>query len=109
MKIPGGGGSPRELMRRMQKLQEDLEAAEQELAGMRVEASAGGGAVSAVANGRGELIELRVAPEVVAAGDVEMLQDLVLAAVREALEKARQVQQDRMGELTGGLGLPGIL
>jgi len=99
---------PRDLMRQMQKLQQDLQAAEQELAGLRVEASAGGGAVTAVANGRGELIELHISPEVVDPGDVEMLQDLVLAAVREVLQKARQVQQQKMGELTGGLGLPGI-
>jgi DNA-binding YbaB/EbfC family protein len=108
MKIPGGGGLQRQLMRQVEKLQKDLEAAQEELAEIRVEASAGGGAVTAVANGAGELVELRISPEAVDPGDVDMLQDLVLAAVRESLEKARKMQQEKMGGLTGGLGLPGF-
>lgn len=108
MRIPGGGGMQRQLMKQMEKLQRDMEAAQQELAAMRLEATAGGGAVAAVANGAGELIELRISPEVVDPNDVEMLQDLVLAAVREALEKGRKAQEEKMGGLTGGLGLPGF-
>jgi len=108
MKIPGGGALPHQLMRQMQKFQQDLAAAQEELAQLRVEASAGGGAVKAVANGNGELLELEISPEAVDPGEVEMLRDLVLAAVREALEKARQAQEERMGDLTGGLGLPSL-
>jgi DNA-binding YbaB/EbfC family protein len=108
MKIPGGGGLEKQLMRQMEKLQRDMGVAQEELGQLRVEASAGGGAVTAVANGQGELIELRISPEAVDPGDVEMLQDLVLAAVREALEKGRQAQEEKMGGITGGLGIPGL-
>jgi hypothetical protein len=108
MKIPGGGSLQRQLMGQMQQLQEDLKSAQAELAELRIEASAGGGAVTAVANGAGELLELRISPEAVDPQDVEMLQDLIIAAVRESLEKARKVQEERLGGLTGGLGLPGL-
>ena len=108
MKIPGGGGLEKQLMRQMEKLQRDMGAVQEELGQLRVEASAGGGAVTAVANGQGELIELRISPEAVDPDDVEMLQDLVLAAVREALEKGRKVQEEKMGDITGGLGIPGL-
>lgn len=108
MKIPGGGGLEKQLMRQMEKLQRDMGAAQEELGQLRVEASAGGGAVTAVANGQGELIELRISPDAVDPGDVEMLQDLVLAAVREALEKGRKAQEEKMGSITGGLGIPGL-
>jgi len=108
MKMPGGGGMQRDLMRQMEKLQRDMERAQGELAEMRVEATAGGGAVTAVASGSGDLVELKITPEAVDPNDVEMLQDLVLAAVREALEKARKVQEEKMGGLTGGLGIPGL-
>lgn len=108
MRIPGGGGLEKQLMRQMENLQRQMEAAQQELAEVRLEASAGGGAVCAVANGQGDLVELHISPEAVDPNDVEMLQDLVLAAVREALEKGRKVQEEKMGNITGGLGLPGF-
>ncbi len=108
MKIPGGGGLQRNLMKQMEKLQQDMEAAQRELAEMRIEAAAGGGVVTAVANGSGDLVDLKIAPEAVDPNDVEMLQDLVLAAVREALEKARKAQEEKMGGLTGGLNIPGL-
>jgi DNA-binding YbaB/EbfC family protein len=109
MKIPGGGALQRQLMRQMEKFQQDLKVAHEELEKLRVEATAGGGAVTAVANGSGELTELRISPEAVDPKDVEMLQDLVLAAVKEALQKAREVQEEKLGDLTGGLGIPGLL
>jgi len=108
VRIPGGGGLEKQLMRQMENLQRQMEAAQQELAEVRLEASAGGGAVRAVANGQGDLVELHISPEAVDPNDVEMLQDLVLAAVREALEKGRKVQEEKMGNITGGLGLPGF-
>jgi hypothetical protein len=108
MKIPGAGGLQKQLMKQMEQLQRDMEKAQHELADLRVEASSGGGAVRAVANGQGDLLELTIAPEAVDPNDVEMLQDLVLAAVREALEKGRKEQEARMGGLTGGLDLPGF-
>jgi len=108
MRIPGGGGLQKQLVKQMEKLQRDMEQAQSELAALRVEASAGGGVVTAVANGQGELVELRISPEAVDPNDVEMLQDLILAAVREAQEKGRQAQEEKMGGITGGLGLPGF-
>ena len=74
----------------------------------RFEATAGGGMVSAVANGLGELREVRIKPEVVDPDDVEMLQDLVTAAVNEALTRAQARREARMGEVTGGLNVPGL-
>jgi len=109
MKLPGGGAFDRQMLRQLQKLQDDVEAAQRELASMRIEASAGGGAVTAVASGSGELLEVRISPEVVDPKDVEMLEDLVLAAVRESLEKAHKAQEEKMSGLAGGLGLPGLL
>jgi hypothetical protein len=108
MNIPGSGGLQRQLMKQMEKLQRDIAKTQEELAATRVEASAGGGAVTAVANGLGDLVELRIAPEAVDPSDVEMLQDLILAAVREAIGKGRKLQEDKMGGLTGGLGIPGL-
>lgn len=90
-----------EQMRKVQEMQEQLGAE-------RVQASAGGGMVEATATGLGELLELKIKPEAVDPQDVEMLQDLVLAAVREALGKARELQQEQAAELTGGLQLPGL-
>ena len=109
MKIPGGGALQRQLQKQMQKFQEDLASTEKALAELRVEATAGGGAVTAVADGAGQLLEVRISPEAVNPDEVEMLQDLVLAAVREALDKAGQAREEKMGGLTGGLDLGGLL
>jgi hypothetical protein len=108
MKIPGGGGMQRQLLKQMEKLQQDMEEAQRQLGEMRLEATAGGGAVTAVANGSGDLLELRISREAVDPDDVDMLQDLVLAAVCEALEKSRKAQGEKMGGLTGDLGIPGL-
>ena len=108
MKIPGGGGLQRQLMQQMEQMQRDMEKAQRELAEMRFEATAGGGAVTATANGQGELIDLKISPEAVDPEDVEMLQDLILAAVHEALEKGRKAQEEKLGGLTGGLNIPGL-
>ncbi len=90
-----------EQVRRVQQMQ-------QQLGEERVQASAGGGTVEATASGLGDLVELKIKPEAVDPQDVEMLQDLVLAAVREALSKARELQQQKTAELTGGLQMPGL-
>ncbi len=108
MRMPGGGGLERQILRKMEKLQSEMNAVQEELEKIRVEASSGGGAVTAVANAQGELLELKISPEAVDPGDVEMLQDLVLAAVREALEKGRQVQEEKLGSISGGLGIPDL-
>jgi len=108
MRIPGGGPLQKQLLRQMEQFQRDMQAAQDELAKMRIEGSAGGGVVKAVANGSGELLDLTISPDAVDPNDVEMLQDLVLAAVREALENAKKAQEEKLGGLTGGLGIPGL-
>lgn len=102
--IPGMGN----IMKQVQQMVEDQQKMEEELAEQRVETSAGGGMVKAVANGRGELLEIKIDPQVVDPDDVEMLQDLIVSAIREALEKVRAIRDERVRELTGGLNIPGM-
>jgi len=85
------------------KMMEELQKVEEELAQERIEASAGGGMVKAVVSGKGELLEIKIAPEVVDPNDVEMLQDLVVAAVREALEEAEKKRAEVLSQFTGGI------
>ena len=80
--------------------------AQEELKEARVEGSAGGGMVSATVNGQGELVGVKLSKEVVDPEDVEMLEDLILAAVSDAANKAREMMEQRMGSLTGGMKLP---
>jgi len=107
MKMPGGG-LERMLMQQLQNLQASAEKMQSELKEFRLEASAGGGMVTAAANGLAELLEVKISPEVVDPADVELLQDLVLAAVKEVLAKARELQAEKTSLLTGGLNLPGL-
>lgn len=96
------------LLKQAQKLQSQVTRIQEELADRRIEASAGGGMVTAVANGRQEIVEIRIDPQVVDPADVEMLEDLVVAAVSEALERAGEVASEEMRKVTGGVagGLP---
>lgn len=91
-----------------QQMQADMARAEQELTQLHVEGSAGGGAVKAVVTGKREIVSIDIQPEVVDPDDVEMLQDLVLAAVGDALQKARKAEEDRMARITGGIKIPGM-
>ncbi len=102
----GGGGGMGNLMSQMQKLQEDMAAAQAALETEEVTVTAGGGAITVVATGDQKIKAITIKQEVVDPDDVEMLQDLVLAAVNEALDKSRALQEERMGGLTGGLNLP---
>ena len=95
-------------VKQLQKFQEDLARLQQELGERTVEASAGGGAVSAVVDGSLRLRSVRIDPSVAAAEDVEMLQDLVVAAVNEALRQAREMSEREMARLTSQLGLGGL-
>lgn len=108
--FPGfGGGNINNLMKQAQKMQKDMEKMQEELQQRTVEASAGGGAVTVVATGKKEIKEITIKPEVVDPDDVEMLQDLILAAVNEAIRKADEMVNSEMGKITGGLGgLPGM-
>ena len=94
------------MVKQMQKLQHDVARMQEELATERVAATAGGGVVRAIANGQGELLEITVDPSIVDPSDVGMLQDLIVAAVREVQRAAKQRLEDRMRALTGGLPLP---
>jgi len=96
------------LMKQAQQFQTRLAKLQEELAERTVEATAGGGMVSVVANGRQEILSVRIDPEVIDADDVEMLQDLILAAVNDALTKAKTMMNEEMGRLTQGLNLPNI-
>lgn len=101
-------GNMGSLMKQAQQMMEKAKKAEEELAAERVEGSAGGGMVRVTATGTGEILAVAIDPQVVDPDDVEMLQDLVLGAVREAIQKSIDLRSERMKELTGGLGLPGI-
>ena len=98
----------RNMLRRAQKLQKQMLEAQRELESATVEATAGGGVVTAVVSGKMKLESLAIDPEAVSPDDVELLQDLVLAAVNEGLEKAQEMANSKMGALTGGLNIPGL-
>jgi DNA-binding YbaB/EbfC family protein len=103
-KMPDMGG----LMQAAQQMQANLQKAQADLAQKRVEATAGGGMVTAVVTGQLDLVSLKIDTSVVDPKDVGMLQDLVVAAVSQALAKAKQLQQDEMAKVTGGMSLPGM-
>jgi nucleoid-associated protein EbfC len=96
------------MMKQAQKLQAKMMAMQAELGDRTVSAQAGGGMVEAVVNGRQELLGLRIDPEVVVAEDVEMLQDLIQAAINEALNRSREMMATEMSKLTGGMQIPGL-
>jgi len=98
----------RKLLRQAQELQQRMAKLRQELEAESVEATAGGGVVKAVVSGKLRVESLTISEEVVTADDVDMLQDLVAAAVNEGLEKAQQMVTKRMGALTGGMNIPGL-
>jgi DNA-binding YbaB/EbfC family protein len=100
----GGLGDVAKLMKQAQQMQENMLAAQEELENARVEATAGGGVVKAVVNGKGKLVSLEIKPEAVDPDDVEMLQDLLIAAIQEAEEKAEELAEEKMQAVTGGLG-----
>lgn len=101
----GGFGN---MMKQVQEMQAKMAAMQEELANMEIEASAGGGMVKVVANGKNEIKSITIDPEVVDPEDVEMLQDLIVAAVNQAHEKSQELQQEQMAQITGGLNLPGL-
>ena len=107
--IPGGQPDMQQLLKQAQKMQQDLMAAQEELANARVEGMAGGGLVKAVVTGVGELVGLEIDPKVVDPEDTETLADLLLAAVRNANIEAGRLQAEKMGPFAQGLGgLPGM-
>lgn len=102
------GGNMNKMMKQVQKMQAEMLRLQEELGNRTIESTAGGGAVKVVANGKQELVSIEIKPEVVDPEDVEMLQDLILAAVNGALNQSREMVAREMGKLTGGLNLPGL-
>jgi DNA-binding YbaB/EbfC family protein len=96
------------MMKQAQQLQSKMLKLQEELAEKTVESSSGGGMVKVIANGRQQIVSIEIENEVVDPDDVEMLQDLVLAAVNDALTKAQEMVSNEMGKLTGGLNIPGL-
>jgi DNA-binding YbaB/EbfC family protein len=104
----GGGANMNNLMKTAQKFQQQMEDMQKELESKRYEEKAGGGAVVAIANGKKQIVDLRINPDVVDPDDVEMLQDLITTACNAALRRAEEDTASQMGKLTGGLNIPGM-
>jgi hypothetical protein len=98
-----------DVMKQAQKLQTKMLRLQEEMAGKTVEATSGGGMVKVVANGRQQVVSIQIEKEVVDPEDVEMLQDLILAAVNDALLKSQEMVSQEMSKLTGGLNIPGLM
>lgn len=104
--IPGMGN----IQKQMQKMQEDMVQLQDQLDAERLETASGGGMVKVTTSGMGEVIEIKIAPEVVDPNDIEMLQDLIVTAVRDAIKKAQDHHAEKMNGITGGLTskMPGL-
>ena len=98
----------KKMLRQAQELQSKLLKAQDELENATVEASSGGGAVTVVVTGQQEIRSIKISPEVVDPEDVELLEDMIMAALNEAMEKAKDLASKRLGSLTGGLKIPGL-
>ena len=106
--FPGMGGNMNNMMKQMQKMQKKMEEVQAEVDATELEATAGGGAIKVVVNGKKELLDIEIDPSVVDPEDVEMLQDLVIAAVNEGLRKAEDFAANEMKKVTGGLNIAGM-
>ena len=113
-KAPGGGSMQKQLQqmqamqRQMEALQARMQQVQEEIEAKVVETSAGGGAVSVKINGKKELVEVLLKPEVVDPDDIEMLQDLIIAAVNEGMRQIDEISESEMGKVTGGINIPGL-
>ncbi len=96
------------LMQQAQQMQDQMAQAQEQLASETVEASAGGGLVTVRATGNGDITEIKIDPKAIDPDDPDLLEDMVLAAVNEALRSAQSLAQSKLGAMTGGLGLPGF-
>jgi DNA-binding YbaB/EbfC family protein len=102
------GGNMSKMLKEAKKVQEQIVKMQAELEQREIEASAGGGAVTVVVNGKQELISVKISPEAVDPDDVEMLEDLVVAAVNEGIRKSQEMVSAEMARITGGLNIPGL-
>lgn len=96
------------MMKQIQKMQAKMEEIQAQLAETEVEGTSGGGMVKAIVNGKQELLSIKIDKEVVNPDDIEMLQDLIVAAINQARQKAQDIQNEQMSALTGGLNIPGM-
>lgn len=108
-RMPGGmPGNMNQMMKQVQKMQRDMEKTQQELDGKVFETSAGGGTIHVKVNGKKEMLEIRLEPSIVDPEDVEMLQDLILVAVNDAMKTAEAEVSKEMAKITGGMNIPGL-
>jgi DNA-binding YbaB/EbfC family protein len=103
-----GGGNMNSMMKQVQKMQKQMQEMQGELEQREVEASAGGGAVNVKVTGKKSLVELKIDPEVIDKDDVEMLEDMIVAAINEAFRKADEMMESEMKKVTGGVNIPGL-
>ena len=112
VRLPQGmGGGPsnmQSMLKQAQKMQEDMAAKQEELESREYDVAAGGGVVNVKINGKKEILSVKIAPEVVDPDDVETLEDLIVAAVNEAIKKVESVSAEEMQKITGSMGLPGM-
>ena len=108
MKFNPGGGNMNQMIKQAKKMQEQMAKMQGELQERILETSAGGGAINVKINGRQEILEIKIKPEVVDPEDVEMLEDLILTATNEALRQIEEISSQEMNKVTGGLGIPGL-
>lgn len=96
------------MMKQVKKMQSQMSEVQEELAEKKVEATAGGGVVKVIANGKQEIVDITIEPDAVDPEDVEMLEDLILAATNEAMRKVQDMASEEMGKVTGGMDIPGL-
>ena len=106
--MPGGGMNMQQLMKQAQKMQKQMAEMQEDLANKTLEVSSGGGAVKVTVNGEKQILNLQISPEVIDPDDVEMLQDLVMSAVNEALRQMDETVNSQMSQITGGMNMPGL-
>ncbi len=105
---PMGGSNMNQMMKQAKKMQEEMARTQAELQERVIEASAGGGAVMAKVNGKQRILEIKIKPEVVDPEDVEMLEDLIMAAINDAIKQSQDMVSAEMAKITGGLNIPGL-
>ncbi len=106
--FPGMGGNMGGMMKQMQKMQKQMEEMQTQLEQKEVDASSGGGAVTCKVNGKKQVLEIKIDESVVDSEDIEMLEDLVMAAVNAAMESADEMMESEMKKVTGGMNIPGL-
>ncbi len=106
MKFGGGGGNMKNLMKQAAQMKEKMEKLQAEAGEKTLEAASGGGMVTVVAKAKGEIVSIKIEPEIVQDNDIEMLQDLITAAVNEALNRGQDIMKEEVSKAAGGMGIP---